>query len=103
MPLDKETANIVREQSIIADFVQGDGWGIIKDRLYRYLDQFNIQNLDIDKKTADEIVADIKVTKRVLELFAMFVSDIEGEAASFGHTQQILSKDKTDYLIIDGQ
>jgi hypothetical protein len=99
MPLDRETAEIMTEQGRLHELVASDGWPVLKERMKRYLEQFNINNIDIESSSPEEVVNNIRLAKMVISIFDMFVSDIEGDSTRFEHNRKLMADEENGMII----
>lgn len=96
MKPDKETQKILSLGERIRDFVQSDGWKIVKSELdVRLLDLQDITSLPED---ADK--TEIIVRKRVIVTINNWIKDIEGTANQHDENVKSLKERRDDIFTI---
>jgi hypothetical protein len=101
MQLDKETAAILSEGEELQLLVNGTGWGIVKRKLNELISNFNIANLDIQGRTATDVLNEIKTTQKALEIINRWIRDVEGDAERHEFNERVFKKQKGDYIVIN--
>lgn len=90
---EKAERQYLRDNKSVYQFVKSRGWTIAKGRL---MDQISdIQSImNVDGKTADEVLIDVKVRKLLVEELLKWVKSVEGQAAQ--HEADGLQKEEEE-------
>jgi len=97
---DKETKEYLDENKAIYQFVQSEGWGFVKGKLIKQIDDLqSIMNLE-GAKTPEEMVMDIKVRRIVIEELLRWLGSVEGQAKQFeGNEGSLDERDRPSHII----
>jgi hypothetical protein len=101
MQLDKETAAILTEGEELQLLVKGTGWGIVKRKWNELISNFNIANIVTDGKSPEEVMMEVRVTQRALEINNQWIRDVEGDAERHEFNERVFKKQKGDYIVIN--
>lgn len=94
----EEQKKYLNENKAVYRFVKSRGWVIAKNKLMEKIDDLQ-SIMNVDGKTPEEVVMDIKVRKLVCNELLDWVRSLEGQAQQFENNETLLPREQKDYII----
>ncbi len=100
MELDKETTKVFEDGQKMQDFVENDGWKLVKRKLFDKLITFDsISGVPKDKKSLEEIGKEAVMREAVVDIIIQWIQEVEGTVNQHKSSRKVIEEIRADSII----
>jgi len=100
MELDKDTKKVIDDGQKMTDFVENDGWKLVKKKLFDKLITFDsISSVPKDKKSMEEIGKEAVLREAVVEIIIQWIQEIEGKVSQHKNNRKVIEEIRKESII----
>lgn len=100
MKIDKEQKKYLEENRAVYQFVKSKGWKICKGKLMERIDDLQ-SIMNVDGKTAEEVLLDVKTRKLIVQELLDWVKSIDGQAEQYEGNLDSLDETEDSYIVTE--